>query len=175
MLGQLNVFDLYLVTGAIAEALDLARTKEASVVHMAQLASIHTASASVSVSAVRSGRSCWFCRQFHEQRREAYPAYGDTCLQCNRRNHWKKMCPENKNKDKDKKKSTYGKDKTKNYEASRKPSYKGKDGKSYKKRRNIHPMGQESDNETDSEDVVASQYEHMMLDAITMASIDKKT
>ena len=78
------------------------------------------------------------------------------------------MCLENKNKEKDKTKSTYEKDK-----ASRKPPYKGKDGKSYKKRRNIHAMGQESDYETDSEHKVASQLEHMTLDVITMASIDK--
>ena len=159
----------------LEEALDLARTEEASVVHMAQLASVQTASASVSVSAMKTGKSCWFCGQFHAHRRESCPAYGDTCLQCNRRNHWKKMCPENKNKERDEKKSTYEKDKKKSYEASRKPSYKGKDGKSYKKRQNVHAMGQESEYETDSEDEVASQFKHMTLDAITMASIDKKT
>ena len=135
---------------------------------MAQLPSVQTASASVSVSAMRMGGSCWFCGYFHVHRREACPPYGDTCLQCNRRNHWEKMCLENKIKEKDKKKSTYEKDK-----ASRKPPYKGKDGKSCKKRRNVHAMGQESEYETDSEHEVASQLEHMMLDVIPMASIDK--
>ena len=33
----------------------------------------------------------------------------------------------------------------------------------------------ESEYETDSEDEVASQFEHMTLDVITMASIDKET
>ena len=66
----------------------------------------------------------------------------------------------------------YEKDKKKSYEASRKPLYKGKDGKSYKKRQNVLAMGQESEHGTDSEDEVASQFEHMTLDAITMASID---
>ena len=40
----------------LEEALDLTRTKEASVVHMAQLTSVQTASALVSLSAVRTGR-----------------------------------------------------------------------------------------------------------------------
>ena len=140
----------------LEEVLDLSRTNEASVVIVAQLASVRTASASVSVSAVRRGRACWFYRQFRMHQQEACPAYGDTCLQCNRRNHWKKMWPENKNKEKDEKKSTYEKDEKKSYEAPRKPPYKGK-------------------NIQDSEDEVASQFVHMTLDTITMASIDKKT
>ena len=73
----------------------------------------------------------------------------------------------------DEKKSTSEKDKKKSYEALRKPLYKGKDGKSYKKRRNVQAMGQESKYETDSEDEVTSQFEHMTLDTITMVSVDK--
>ena len=42
----------------LEEALDLVRTEKVSVKHMAQLASVQTASASVSVSAVRTGSSC---------------------------------------------------------------------------------------------------------------------
>ena len=57
---------------------------------MAQLVSVQTASALVSVSAVRTGRLCCFCGQIHAHQREVYPAYDDTCLQCNRRNHWKR-------------------------------------------------------------------------------------
>ena len=123
---------------------------------MAQLASVRTASASVSMSAVRRGRVCWFYRQLRMHQQEACPVYGDTCLQCNGRSHLKKMCPENKNKEKDEKKSTYKKDEKKSYEAPHKPPYKGKDIQ-------------------DSEDKVTSQFVHMTLDTITMASIDKKT
>jgi len=37
-------------------------------------------------------RRCKYCNRKHEQRKEACPAYGQTCRRCSKKNHFESMC-----------------------------------------------------------------------------------
>lgn len=40
----------------------------------------------------RSKRACKYCDGSHDERREACPAYGETCKACGRKNHFARVC-----------------------------------------------------------------------------------
>ena len=74
----------------VPDALDVCRTHEASVAHMAQLSNIGSNS---SVDAVRQSDQCKRCGGYHPVKpKERCPAYGTKCKGCGKEGHWKMMC-----------------------------------------------------------------------------------
>ena len=76
----------------IDQCMDLARTHEAAMAHMQQLANVnHTA-----VGAVSKGgqhKACGNCGEDHPfLPRERCPAFNKVCNRCGKRNHYGKMC-----------------------------------------------------------------------------------
>lgn len=80
----------------LEEAMDIARTKEATVRDMQLLASSTTSSkindSTANIDAVKQPyvNNCQFCGSQHKPRK--CPAWGSTCAKCHGRNHWAVVC-----------------------------------------------------------------------------------
>ena len=82
-------------TLTLEQTIDLARTHEASLAHMSQLAAVQTTP--VDVHAFRPERSasrqCANCGGRHNMPKAQYcPAFGQKCHGCGTKNHFKKVC-----------------------------------------------------------------------------------
>ncbi|XP_063953999.1 uncharacterized protein K02A2.6-like [Lytechinus pictus] len=76
----------------IQQCLDYARTHEASISHMQQLAGVRS-QLSPAVHVIQHKRDCRNCGRSHSfSSRESCPAYNTTCNSCGKKNHWSKMC-----------------------------------------------------------------------------------
>ena len=75
---------------SLQDALDICRTHEASVNHMAQLGNIgHDAK----VDMVKLRDQCKNCGGSHPYKpRDGCPAYGTTCRKCGKTGHWQQVC-----------------------------------------------------------------------------------
>ena len=139
------------------EAIDYARTYEATFAHVAQLnktsetqQSVHTLSKSA-----KSKQKCQNCETEHEARK--CPAYGTTCNSCSKPNHWAKVCRQKINK-------------TPHYQA-RPGSHNSKEGKQnrysqgqgrYSNRR-IHDLNVNNES--------SDEFDTLVFDTITVNSI----
>ena len=76
----------------IQQCLDYARTHEASISHMQQLASV-CPQPSPAVDAIQRTQECRNCGKSHSfPSRDYCPAFNTICNNCGMRNHWAKMC-----------------------------------------------------------------------------------
>ncbi|XP_022099493.1 uncharacterized protein LOC110984016 [Acanthaster planci] len=86
----------------LKDALDICRTHEASVRHMAQLSHIGKAN----VDAIKTRGHCKNCGGQHPYRpRDRCPAYGTQCNGCGKQGHWQHMCLSSGSKPRPKRKS----------------------------------------------------------------------
>ena len=78
----------------LENALEIARTYEASQTHMAQLARMQPDNKAVDAIAARPQQSaCQSCGRHHpRQPRHICPAFGTACKKCGKQNHWQKFC-----------------------------------------------------------------------------------
>ncbi|XP_072182294.1 uncharacterized protein [Diadema setosum] len=71
----------------LKEALDIARTHEASTAHMSQLRGLEN---NANVHTAQKSRTCPNCGTIHPKGK--CPAYSSTCHNCGKKGRWKKMC-----------------------------------------------------------------------------------